>query len=342
MAKYSADLFQAPAAAAVRQVGLLHLEAARVARQRLDGGDDEEALHDFRVALRRLRSLLRAFRPVLDSVVSGKLRRRLRDLARLTGTARDAEVRLAWARDARRRLPASRRAGVAWWIAQLAEQRDGAYRELHKTAVSDFDKILPRVRRALTTPSPEEAPGTFGQAVGERVGVEAGELGRRLALIQSIADEAEAHGARIEVKRIRYLLEPLATERRIEDLLKSLRQAQDALGALHDIQAIGTTLGEAAAEAAAERTRERHRIAMRRPTLALLPKRRPKPSPTGLLALAGLARGEEERLFRHVRRGRVLRALPGELAALASHLAAPAPTPATTPVLPAEAIVPGK
>ncbi len=320
----------------MRQVGLAHLEAARAARQRLGAGDDEEALHDFRVALRRLRSLLRAFRPLVEDTVSRKLRRRLRDLARLTGAARDAEVRMAWVRDARAKLPAGQRAGVAWWAARLAAERDAAYLKLHEDAVREFDKLGPRLRRALARPVTAAPQDTFGRAVGERLMAEATELERRLTLIHSIDDEVQAHGARIEVKRIRYLLEPLADDRAVAAVLKPLREAQDLLGALHDVQTLGTVLGDAAAQAAAERTRERHRITTNRPAPAAAPKRRARPSPAGLLALARLARAEEERLFRQLQRGRGLQALPSTLVTLttqvsaappAASLPAPLPTP---------------
>ncbi|MBZ0102524.1 MAG: CHAD domain-containing protein, partial [Thermoanaerobaculia bacterium] len=57
-----ADLLERPAGEAARRIGLLELERAIAARQALARGDDSAALHDLRVALRRLRSHLRAWR----------------------------------------------------------------------------------------------------------------------------------------------------------------------------------------------------------------------------------------------------------------------------------------
>ena len=72
----------------------------RVSRELRDGhagGDD--ALHDFRVAVRRLRSWIRAFEPSLRDAVSRKQRRRLSEIADATGATRDATVHLAWLRE---------------------------------------------------------------------------------------------------------------------------------------------------------------------------------------------------------------------------------------------------
>ena len=60
--KIPADLLTRPAEEAVRRLALVQLERAAEARTQLVEGDRNEALHDFRVALRRLRSLLRSHR----------------------------------------------------------------------------------------------------------------------------------------------------------------------------------------------------------------------------------------------------------------------------------------
>src|SRR5207245_9246969 len=67
-----AGLLARPAPAAAALVGLTLLDEARAACGRLDAPDDSEALHDFRVALRRLRTLLRSFRPELGRAVAKK------------------------------------------------------------------------------------------------------------------------------------------------------------------------------------------------------------------------------------------------------------------------------
>jgi CHAD domain-containing protein len=79
----------------VRLRALELLDVVAKERTRLDALDDTEAVHDFRVALRRLRSLLKAHRPRLGRKVE-KLRRKLGAIADKTSAARDAEVQLVW------------------------------------------------------------------------------------------------------------------------------------------------------------------------------------------------------------------------------------------------------
>src|SRR6478672_7935479 len=84
-----------------RRSALALLAHVRAARDRLDDLGDKEALHDFRVALRRLRSWLRAFRPALADTVGPKIERRLKQIAKETGASRDLEVHVAWVSGAR-------------------------------------------------------------------------------------------------------------------------------------------------------------------------------------------------------------------------------------------------
>jgi CHAD domain-containing protein len=71
--------------------GRLHDVAPRV----LASGDDEEAVHDLRVALRRMRTVLEVGRSVLGRFYADEVRRALREVMRATGDLRDEEVLLA-------------------------------------------------------------------------------------------------------------------------------------------------------------------------------------------------------------------------------------------------------
>jgi hypothetical protein len=107
----------------VRLVALGHLADAAGARDRLSRGSDDEALHDFRVALRRFRSWERAFREYTRDDISKKRRRQLRDLARDTGASRDLEVHLAWLADQRESLTGRERPGLGWLLSTLDAQK---------------------------------------------------------------------------------------------------------------------------------------------------------------------------------------------------------------------------
>ena len=80
-----------PAADVVREHLLLQV-AEIVGREDDVRADQPDAVHQMRVATRRLRSALRTFRRLLDREVTDPLRDELRWLAHVLGAARDAEV----------------------------------------------------------------------------------------------------------------------------------------------------------------------------------------------------------------------------------------------------------
>ena len=242
----------------VRLVALAHLADAAHARDRLALGQDAEALHDFRVALRRFRSWERAFRQYTRDEVPKKQRRKLRDLARDTGASRDLEVHLTWLAEQRGSLTRRQRPGLTWLLSTLDRQKTDADATLERDVDRRFTRLKGRLERALSSyretialrsggmPLPVES---FAMALAPRVLEQAGMLREHIAQVHSLTDEAEAHEARIAAKRLRYLLEPVARlvpgAGLVVDRLKSL---QDTLGDLHDAQVFGAEVERLAAE----------------------------------------------------------------------------------------------
>ncbi len=234
------SLLAAPAAEGVRARALELLEAARAARARLEDVDDGEAVHDLRVALRRLRSVLRAHAGLLGKKVK-KLRGQLGQIAGATGAARDAEVQLAW-------LAKQPRAGRL--VTRVEQRRDEGYAEARATAGPAFDALEPRLRRALSSYRVEvgRSGRTFGAELAELLVPAARELGERLGSVRSPDDHDAVHRARIAGKRLRYLLEPLAD--RAPGALETLARLQDALGELHDAHVLAPLVARSPALAA--------------------------------------------------------------------------------------------
>ena len=243
----------------VRLVALGHLADATAAGERLAENTDDEALHDFRVALRRLRSWERAFRPYIRDDVSKRLRRRLRDLARDTGASRDLEVHLAWLREQRRSLGRRQRPGLAWLLAHLHTRKEDADAVLEGDVDGRFQRLRSRLERALASyretlhvrenghPAP---PTPFAEALAPRVRDAGAILLAHLQHTRSMADEDECHEARIAAKRLRYLLEPIGRlVPGADELVTRLKSLQDVLGDLHDAQVFDAEVAALAAEA---------------------------------------------------------------------------------------------
>jgi CHAD domain-containing protein len=306
MTKPPDDLLARPAPAAAALVGLALLDEARVGCGRLAAPEDAEALHDFRVALRRLRSVLRSFRSELGDAVPKKLQRRLRDVTRATGAARDAEVQLGWVRSHRADLGRRLAPGLPWLLARLAQQQDQAYAAIRRKVPPEFRQLERRVRRGLSATLLDASPTApaFAASTSRLIREHVTELEQELAAARAGPDADAIHAARIAVKRLRYLLEPLAGERPVlAGTIESLKSLQDLLGELHDLHVLGAALGVAVAEAAAERARRLHAVALRGAPSAPRARARqpgPRPASAGLLALARFAGRTQDQLFRRL------------------------------------------
>jgi len=257
------DLLDRPAEEAVRRIALVELERAETARAALVAGDDPEALHDFRVAVRRLRSLLRAFREEAGEPLGKRLRQKLAEIAADTNPGRDAEVAVAWVEELGAEAKPSERRGIEWFRERLAGRRDEAYRKVEREIVADFGALAARLRERLSRYRVELrldgeaiAPILYRAALADELERHTAELARALGCVVSVADEREGHRARIEAKRLRYLLEPAAPWLDgAKRTIGRLKELQDRLGELHDLQLLAAEVAQAVAEAESERAR---------------------------------------------------------------------------------------
>src|SRR5262245_37209228 len=134
-----------PALAVIVRIARKQLRVAAAAAERVHDGGDAEALHAFRVAIRRLRSMLQAYRSPLGGNVRPKDRRRLRRLADATGPARDAEVQIGRLRELRQALDGDLRVLASRVLRKLRRRKQDAYAQ----ARAEIDAVYPRTVRAL-------------------------------------------------------------------------------------------------------------------------------------------------------------------------------------------------
>ena len=248
-------LFDLPASEGARRLALTHLEAARTARTRIATSADPEALHDYRVALRRLRSCLRSYRPELRSTVTRKSRRRLDRIARATNGSRDLEVHLDWLATQTATAEEPERPGIEWLTSRLK----GAQRRERAAMLALDERLFPTLYRRLSRQlqhywltvrldEPTEPPTTATVAAQHLEGA-ARRLAERLGRIGNEAGEAEIHRARIAAKHLRYLLEPFAAALPGgHALIERLKGVQDAFGDVHDAHVFLPALRAAQAE----------------------------------------------------------------------------------------------
>ena len=256
MLKLPADLLDRPAPEGARRLAALRLRALERARPRLDDAADVEALHDFRVALRRLRSVLRAYRGVLGDTVSPRTRRLLSRLADETGASRDGEVRVQWLAERRGAIEGVDEAVFIWVEGRLRRGKTDDDRKLRRELDRNFGALVARVDRALAhyrvsieTGAPQPVLSTrdlMSRAVLEH----AASLREKLAVPKSVGDVRALHLARIAAKKLRYVLEPAAEggfapasfKRASRAAVRQLALLQDELGRVNDSHEFGEWL----------------------------------------------------------------------------------------------------
>ena len=206
-------------------------------------GRDPEAVHDMRVAARRLRAAWRAFEAGVPDRLRSRLGRDLKWLGRCLGRVRDLDVELQSLHDSVAALPVARRRGIGPYRIHLQTQRAQCQRDLLQALDSPryFD-LLARIEdlAASTVPPPRSAAARARTAAVGRRAIKRAfrRLLDRGAAIDRDPSAEDLHALRIRAKRLRYVLEFLreltgAPGRR---LAKQLVRLQDLLGTFNDAQ----------------------------------------------------------------------------------------------------------
>ena len=290
-----------PVPAGVSALALDRIAAVRAARLRLDHPEDNEALHDFRVAIRRLRTLLRAFRPATPGAVPVRLRRGLRQIARDTSASRDLEVKLLWLAARAPELRPRDRVAVRWLRRRLLAAKQDADARARARINRRLEALLAGLERRMQDLATAASPNALVLALvmSARLRDLVDRFRDRLGRVTSIANQDAAHDVRIAGKRVRYLLEPLATLPEGASLVDRFKRLQDVLGEMHDADVLAGAVAAAMEKAATERGRRVAALVREGETLdraALRRERRRDPMP-GLLALAALAQTRRERAW---------------------------------------------
>jgi CHAD domain-containing protein len=240
----------APAGAVIRYV-----RAQRDAIIRHEPGvraGDEDAVHDMRVAIRRLRSTLRSFRGMWDRERADALRGELKWLADQLGAVRDGQVMAARLREAVRAEPLSLIVGPVEARARehLGGETSTGFERLCAALDDDRYARLLADLEELAGAEPEVGGGWVYRRVRRAVRradrmLDAARSGDSARIPGHERDSSPLHEARKAYKRARYAVEavrPAAAGRAPKRLVKRLKALQDVLGAHQDTVITRTVL----------------------------------------------------------------------------------------------------
>lgn len=205
---------------------------------------DTAAIHDARVATRRMRELLPLVAEGLSPADAEQLDRILRESTQRLGRARDVDAKLEMLTGIEPGLPLSS-GEVGRLRLEWQEERDrrvrraikslermdveAACRELHRTLLQDRPSFMGLRRHASAAPRWED---TLLARLRERAGDVVEGVGRA----GGVLFPKRLHGARVSVKKLRYAMEIATATGRIdfEGDLRQIRKAQELLGRIHD------------------------------------------------------------------------------------------------------------
>lgn len=213
---------------------------------------DSEFLHDFRIAIRRTRSLMSLLRKVLPREQLHFFETEFKWLGGVTGPVRDIDVYLLRKQSYLGLLPKSLRGGLTLFFEQLASQRSDELSLLRKHLSSErYLDLMEKWRIFLTDPNSElfkeirKKPclSLVNKIISKRFDrfITDGDQ------ISDKTDDEQLHKLRIKGKKFRYLLEFFRSfygGREIDLFLKHMKKVQDNLGDFNDLSVQIAVLNE--------------------------------------------------------------------------------------------------
>lgn len=219
-----------------------HIPVARANEPGIIADLDSEFLHDYRIALRKIRSVLSLFKGVYDPAQTDALKARFAALMAPTGRLRDLDVYLLERHRYEALLPEAMHGGLDRMFALFRQERHAAQAQLadhlrgtaYRAEIADLARLF-ETRKALR-PGPNAARGAHDLAC-ELIWKRYRKICRIAAELGPETPDGDIHALRIHCKKLRYLMEffaPAFSEGRFAELIKPLKRLQDRLGLFND------------------------------------------------------------------------------------------------------------
>lgn len=203
---------------------------------------DTEFLHDYRIALRKIRSVLSLFRGVYAEGQTQQLKARFSALMAPTGRLRDLDVYLLDKGDFYALVPDSLHGGLDRMFAMFAAERQEAQMSLsshlrskfYEAEIGKLARLFDSRKRLKRGPNADLPAYDFAcKLIWKRYH----KICKIAAGINAETEDEEVHQLRIHCKKLRYLMEffvPVFPKSEFKSLIKPLKRLQDNLGLFND------------------------------------------------------------------------------------------------------------
>ncbi len=261
---------QTPADKAVRDIYRHLLIAMKRNEQGAIHATDSEFLHDFRVAVRRMRTGLSQFKNILPDDISQKYSEHFAWLGQITSVVRDLDVYCLNFPRYQASLPLAMQADLTPLQRLLTQKQQVAQKQLaqelsssrYLLAMIDWEAYLKHAKTPVLQKQPVLSIKTLAD---RRIWKTYQKVMEQGAEIDADSPAELLHDLRKTCKKLRYLIEffeSLYSEAQIKNLLKTLKSLQQVLGDFQDFQVQENTLAEFSLEMRRDQVAEATFVAM--------------------------------------------------------------------------------
>jgi CHAD domain-containing protein len=205
---------------------------------------DYEFLHDFRIAVRRTRSVIGLLKSTLDPVTFKRFKNGFSWLGSVTGPARDMDVHLLDFKHYCKMLPNNMCDDITPLRELMIDERRNAYDALKKALRSQrYRKLKNDWRDFLQQKSPQVTSAGPSDSILEVANISIWRAYKHTlkkgSKLNAYSTSAAFHDERKECKKLRYLLEFFRTlypQKELRKLIRALEDIQDQLGKFQDLE----------------------------------------------------------------------------------------------------------
>ncbi len=203
---------------------------------------DSEFLHDFRIAVRRTRSLISQLKKVLPAKETIHFNREFKWLGSVTGVVRDLDVYLLKQQEYQDMLPEQLHPGLASFFQSLEQARK---KELRLMQIALCSERLPKLLKdweSFLTSAPKKSWEGSGKSCKKIAMKVIDKRFKRIIndglKIDTNSPDESLHTLRIQGKKLRYLIEffrSFFVEENVAVFLKQMKKLQNNLGDFNDL-----------------------------------------------------------------------------------------------------------
>ncbi|SHJ09384.1 CHAD domain-containing protein [Malonomonas rubra DSM 5091] len=230
-----------PAEAAICKMAKRMLVTARQYEQGIVEDIDTEFVHQYRVNIRKSRSLISLFKKTLSSERLQALKTELKVLGSRTNDLRDLDVFLLDEDYYREMLPAELQTGMTQVFTRIKRRRTMALKKVVASLQDDAYQAEVDHLFELFDTEPDwlskQSQMPIQQLVAKKVLAQYQRICANGDIIDEQTPDEAVHDLRIECKKLRYLLElfsELFGKKKVKQLIRHLKGLQDNLGRFND------------------------------------------------------------------------------------------------------------